>query len=102
MSSIREIGGLVVPMEGGKPPGLGGRPVGEGDSFENTLRSLIDSARAQELGAEARVNDFTSQASGKIHETTLAVSQAEISFRLLMSVRNRLIEAYREIMRMSG
>ena len=45
----------------------------------------------------------TNLATGKqeiIHETMLAVSQAELSFKLMVQVRNKALEAYQEVMRM--
>jgi flagellar hook-basal body complex protein FliE len=35
-----------------------------------------------------------------IHETMLAVERADMSLKLLMQVRNKLLDAYREVMRM--
>lgn len=35
-----------------------------------------------------------------ISETMLAMKEAELSFQLMLSVRNKLVEAYKEIMRM--
>ena len=45
----------------------------------------------------------TNLATGKqenIHETMLAISQAEIGFKLMVQIRNKALEAYQEIMRM--
>jgi len=38
--------------------------------------------------------------SKNLHETMIAMEKADISFRLMMGVRNKIIEAYQEIMRM--
>jgi flagellar hook-basal body complex protein FliE len=35
-----------------------------------------------------------------LHEVIVAMSEADLSFRLMMQVRNKLLEAYKEIMRM--
>ena len=61
-------------------------------------------------GAIKRVNDAALQAdrniekmaSGKagIHETMISMQKADISFRFLLQIRNKALEAYREIMRM--
>ena len=40
-------------------------------------------------------------ASGDIHGTMIALAKADMSFRLLLQVRNRALEAYQEIMRMN-
>ena len=35
-----------------------------------------------------------------IHETMIAIEKAEISFKLMLQVRNKILEAYQEVMRM--
>ena len=61
-------------------------------------------------GAVGRVNSLEGEADrsivdllkGKadIHETMIALQKADISMRVLLTVRNKVIEAYRDIMRM--
>ena len=38
--------------------------------------------------------------SENLHETMIAATQAEISFNLMVQLRNRALEAYQEVMRM--
>jgi flagellar hook-basal body complex protein FliE len=38
---------------------------------------------------------------GNLHEMSLSLEKADVSMRLAMKVRNKLVEAYQEIMRMS-
>ncbi len=42
---------------------------------------------------EGRVDDF--------HQIAVQLKQAEVSFRFAMEIRNKLIDAYREVMRMN-
>jgi flagellar hook-basal body complex protein FliE len=74
------------------------RPAAPG--FSDTLHGLLKTAGGVEAQAAAHVDRFAVAAPGELHETAIAVSKAEIAFRLLMSVRNRLLESYREVMRM--
>jgi flagellar hook-basal body complex protein FliE len=39
---------------------------------------------------------------GNIHETLLAMSKADVSFRMLTEVRNKIVSAYQEVMRMQA
>ncbi len=50
--------------------------------------------------ADAAARDLIVGRSQDLHETMLSIQKAEISFRLLMEVRNKLISAYEEIQRM--
>jgi len=77
----------------------GPRPA-SGPGFSDTLRALVETAASTDAQAGARIDRFATGAPGELHETAISVTKAEIAFRLLMSVRNRLLESYREVMRM--
>jgi len=68
-------------------------------SFTNDLQKAIDGVRdnlstADQDAANAVVGN------GSPHEAMLSLAQAELSFRMATQVRNKMLEAYREIMRM--
>ncbi|BBO66757.1 flagellar hook-basal body complex protein FliE [Desulfosarcina alkanivorans] len=63
-------------------------------------RSLADVNR-QMLDADESVGDLATGRNQDIHNTMIAMQKAEISFELVMQVRNKLISAYDEIRRMS-
>jgi flagellar hook-basal body complex protein FliE len=75
-------------------------PQGTQGDFAETLGQAVSAALAPEAEASRAVSDFVSGSGGKLHETLLALDKADISFKFLVSVRNRVIDAYREIMRM--
>ena len=53
----------------------------------------------QHKSANAQVELSTGR-NGKIHETILAMSKADVSFRMLTEVRNKIVSAYQEVLRM--
>lgn len=61
--------------------------------------NTVDATQRQ---AEVASSAFEAGRSDDIHGTMLALSRADITFRLAASVRNRVIDAYREVMRMGG
>ena len=61
-------------------------------SFMTTNLLLHKSSNAQVELATGR--------NGNIHETLLAMSKADVSFRMLAEVRNKVVAAYQEVMRM--
>ncbi len=70
-----------------------------GGDFLADLRAAIagveeNLAKADETAAKALVGDASP------HEMVLAMSRADLSFRLMTQVRGKLVDAYREIMRM--
>lgn len=53
-----------------------------------------------QLDADQAINNVELGNSGSIHEAVVALEKADLSFRTMMQVRNKIIEAYQEIMRM--
>jgi flagellar hook-basal body complex protein FliE len=68
-----------------------------GISFQQALESLSTT--------EATSNQLMEQlASGEdvdIHQVMIALEETDVSFRVAVAIRDRLIEAYREVMRMA-
>ncbi|GAB4361601.1 MAG: hypothetical protein Kow00128_00540 [Deltaproteobacteria bacterium] len=98
MSEIRFIPGILPPPAAPKP--AGGTANSGGDSFLDALQKAL--AETSELQKEAdRKSVALETGKAGIEETLLAVEKADIQFRLLMQVRNKVLEAYREVMRMN-
>jgi flagellar hook-basal body complex protein FliE len=60
------------------------------------LLDRVDQASSQANVAIARMLD----GSGDVHEAMVALQQADLSFQFAVQVRNKLVQAYHEIMRM--
>lgn len=90
-----------ITLEGNKaslPPPSGGKP--EVDGFGQRLKQAVEAVNDLQQDADTAAERVVSGAMG-IHEGMLALSKAEISLRLLLQVRNKVMDAYREISRMS-
>lgn len=80
------------------------------DSAEKSSNEAFSAALAQaesalvgpERAAVKVVEGVARGAEGRIHETLMAVERADISMRLLVTVRNKVIDAYREVMQMGS
>ncbi|NLA76088.1 MAG: flagellar hook-basal body complex protein FliE [Deltaproteobacteria bacterium] len=70
-------------------------------SFKNTLEELISNVNNQITESDQLTRDFASGKNNNIHEVMIASEKAGISLRFLVQVRNKLLDAYQEIMRMS-
>jgi flagellar hook-basal body complex protein FliE len=77
-------------------PGAAGQP-GE---FQNALSSAINSIQSQQNNASDSVQKFLSGQNDELHTTVLATQKAELSFELGLQVRNKVVDAYQEIMKM--
>ena len=75
-----------------------------GPNFGEGLGRLV--AQVNEVQHEAtdainRLAEGQGAGGESLHEVMLAVSKAELSFNFVMEARNKLVEAYQEVMRMS-
>jgi flagellar hook-basal body complex protein FliE len=64
------------------------------------LQGVLGQHQQAHQAAEAAVRDLATGQAQDLHTVALAVAQADLSFRLILELRNRLSEAYQEIMRM--
>lgn len=71
-----------------------------GQSFFDHLKEGIQDVNAKQKTADTMGIDLATGKSGNIHETMLAATQAELSFNLMVQLRNKALEAYTEVMRM--
>ena len=69
--------------------------------FADLLADAVGKVNTGQEEAGSMVKRFASGEEVELHEVLIAVERADLSFRTMMQVRNRLIDAYREIMRMS-
>ncbi len=74
----------------------------EPSSFAARLQDLVSETNAGERAAEAAAASYTRGEASDLHGTMISLEKGEISFRFLASVRNRILESYREIMRMGA
>ena len=98
---LPQLAGLRAP-EAPERVALGGTEgaAGAGESFTNVLGNAL--AQVNQLQNQA-ASSITALATGdktSLHDTMIAMEQADVSFRLMMQVRNKIVEAYQEIMRM--
>ncbi len=69
-------------------------------TFAEMLESSVSKVNDMQLSADQSVKDLVAGRTKNIHETMLALEQADLSLKLMMQVRNKVVDAYREIMRM--
>jgi len=73
---------------------------GSNDSFGDMLKDAISSVNRLQHEADTAIADLTTGRETDIHRTMIAMEKASISFQLVMQMRNKLVTAYEEIMRM--
>jgi flagellar hook-basal body complex protein FliE len=72
-----------------------------GHGFIEALKDQVKQVDQMQKSADIASNDLATGRKRTLHETMIAVEQADISFRMMMAVRGKIISAYQEVMRMS-
>jgi flagellar hook-basal body complex protein FliE len=91
-----------ISLRQGAPGALGESAVSDvkGGGFLETLSKTMDEVNEEQLSADQAIKDVVAGKSKNIHETMLQIQKAELSLKTMMQVRNKILEAYKEIMRM--
>jgi flagellar hook-basal body complex protein FliE len=69
-------------------------------SFGSSLSGLIDEVNGQVVGADQEVRKLVVGEAESIHNVLIAIEEAKASLGLVVQVRNRLVDAYQELLRM--
>lgn len=70
------------------------------DSFVDTLQAAIHKVDGLQKVADTKTEELITGKTDNIHDTMLAVEKADIALKLMVQVRNKVIDAYQEIMKM--
>ena len=98
MNDMLIRGDLMPPIS--DTPGKSGK-VGENEgAFGNLLKNKIEEINKLKLDANDAIEKVELSDSGSIHEAIIAMEKASISFKTMLQVRNKMLEAYQEVMRM--
>jgi len=71
----------------------------EGEFYE-TLRGAMDQVNQLQNTAQEKVGAMLKGSGMDVHSAMIAVEQADLSFQLMMQVRNKIVQAYQEVSRM--
>ena len=99
MSQIERLPGTTddVAMPSALPSAA---PVDSSNSFASLLGKMVSEVNAQQVNSAQTVNALQSGANVPLHQAVISMEEANVSFQLMVEVRNRLLESYQEIMRM--
>ena len=70
-----------------------------GKSFDSVVNEAMNKVSQIQEDVETAVNELST--GGDISEAVLAIEKADMSFQLMVELRNKLLGTYEEIMRMS-
>ena len=83
-------------------PGISSKQVDESGSisFGQVLTQSLNDVNKLQKEADQAIDALASGQQQDIHNTMIAVEKADVAFRLIMEIRNKVISAYETIMRM--
>ena len=91
------IGTPTTPGAGAVPGTVAGGP---GQSFLDSLGSAFGQLNSQLTSADSTMADFASGGSSDLQTVMLQMQEASIGLKLGLQVRDRLLEAYQDVMRL--
>ena len=88
LAAMRETGGGLPRLSASDP------------RFGNLLQDFVNQVEATDRASSASVRGLLLGESDNIHQTMIKMNEASTAFTLMVEVRNKLVEAYQEVMRM--
>lgn len=71
-----------------------------GSPFKDVLNSAIQEVEGARANANQSVQRFLSGEGDDLHSTILATQRADLEFQMFLQVRNKVVSAYQEVMKM--
>ena len=89
-SPIRAIESIAMPQTQGSG----------GNAFGKVLEAAVDRVELSRDSAQQSVQKFMTGEEGELHNTILQVQRAELEFEFALQVKNKIVQAYQEVMHM--
>jgi flagellar hook-basal body complex protein FliE len=94
MAGMREV--IAPRLDSiGDPAGGGGQA-----SFGNFLADAISRVEGYRVQSEQTMQTFLAGEEQDLHKVAMAAQQAEVSLEMFLQIKNKVVQAYQEIMRM--
>lgn len=103
MDPLMNLNQLSAPnplSELGRTPVSAGQGAADGANFGDILKAALQEVDAAQHTSEQEARNLMTGGATDMHSAILAVQKADVSFQMMMAVRSKLIDAYREVMRM--
>jgi flagellar hook-basal body complex protein FliE len=98
-SSVNAVSGASTINGAGAVDGSATGTQAPGDSFLNSLSDAFGQLNTQMNAADASMSSFAAGGSADLHTVMLQMEEASVGLKTAVDVRDKLLEAYQEIMR---
>lgn len=94
---------LIRPMQPTSSPALDMMATTKKDArpgFVDHLKASLATTNVLQHQSNTAQVELATGRNGNIHETLIAMNKAGVAFKMVMEVRNKVVNAYQEVMRM--
>ena len=94
--------GAIGPAEQAKPaakPAAEATTNADGKTFNDVLQDFVEQVDNSQKDFDKAIEAVERGETDNLHQVMIAQSQAQISLKLAAEVRNKLVEAYKDVMR---
>jgi len=94
----------IDPVQGGAGKEIGKlKPTGpqkNQPSFKETLNGFLSDVNKMQLKADESIEKMVAGEITDVHQVMNTVQEANVAFNMMMEIRNKVMDAYEEVMRM--
>lgn len=72
----------------------------QGSGFQSVLSEAVGRVEQFQRDAQSSIDKFLSGEDEEVHKVALATQETQMAFDLFLQMRNKVISAYQEVMRM--
>ena len=90
---------ITTPIAPSTPAAKPAATEGASGNFGDSLAKLVNSVETSDQAANTAVQGMI-DGTGDVHDAMIALQRAELTLQLTVQVRNKLVQAYQDIMRM--
>ena len=98
MSNIQGLPASNIDFTGA---GSAANAPNEANGFGQVLREAVTQIDQAQGQAQTKIGEVMQGSGGDLHSAMIAVEKADLSFQLMLQVRNKIVAAYQEISRMN-
>jgi len=93
----------INPIISDLPLSLGSRPTGMQEDktrFGALLKDAISTVNDLSKRSDKEIQKIMTGETDELHTAVIAMQRADVSFQMMMQVRNKIVQAYQEVLRM--
>jgi flagellar hook-basal body complex protein FliE len=97
MNEINPIGPIRKQGAVDKPKDV--TPQQKGPSFQETLQGFLKDVNSMQVKADQSIEKMAAGEITDVHQVMSTVEEANVAFNMMMEIRNKVMDAYQEVMR---